>query len=178
MYQHAYLKCFSVIHRFSITYYLKYLKEYNLSGHQMGYISCICKEPGISQEQLSTFLGLNKGAVAKGVKPLAESGYINRVQSSKDKRAYELYPTDKASEVFEKAQEVALSFETILVEGMTNEEQQLFKTLLDKACHNVMEAFPKDKDGFVPPGHPPYSRHQCAHKYREHHSYIERGFTI
>lgn len=162
---HIYLKSFSIIHRFSFIYHTRMMKKAHISGHQMGYIICVCKQPGISQEGISSALGLDKGAVAKGVRPLIEAGYINRVQSEKDKRAYELYPTKKAKAIQSKAEKINVSLEQILTKGMTEKEQELFKQLLLKACNNVMAAAGEDKRKITNPasagGH--FDHNNCHH---------------
>lgn len=142
MENHLYLKSFSIIHRYSIHFHISCLKKYNISGHQIGYIAFVSQQPGISQETLAGLLRLNKASVAKGVRQLVENGYIERRPSQKDKRAYELYPTEKVQGLLEDANKVAQELETILVKGMSPDEQKLFKQLLEKASTNVAEAVP------------------------------------
>lgn len=155
MEDHSYLTSFSIIHRFSIWYHIRELKKFKISGHQMGYIMCVCKQPGISQEMLSSYLRLNKGAVAKGIRPLIEEGYIRRVQSKRDRRAYELYPTEKAKELHIEAERTMKSFDRILTQKMTDEEQKLFRDLVTVACNNVLEAAGEDRHELTQPGPPP-----------------------
>lgn len=143
---YPYLKIFSIIHRFSFLHLHQaaILKKARISGHQMGYIICICMNPGISQEGVSSFLHLDKGAVAKGIRPLVEDGYIRRAQSETDRRAYELYPTEKAEALQEAAEKVNTSLEKLLTNGMSEDEQKTFKRLLLRACDNVMAAVEKE----------------------------------
>lgn len=151
----SYLKNFSIIHRFSIMYHVRSMKEFNISGHQMGYIMHICKEPGISQEDLAFYLRLNKGSVAKGIRSLVQDGYVQRLPNEKDRRAYCLYPTEKASRIFSEAKTTLHQFNEILTQDMSPEEQELFKTLLDKACRNVLNAAGDDQHELAKPGPPP-----------------------
>ena len=58
MRHHIYMKYFSIIHRFSIIFHIRKLKAFHLSGHQMGYVSCISNHPGTSQEQMASYLSL------------------------------------------------------------------------------------------------------------------------
>lgn len=155
MENHTYLKSFSIIHRFSIMYHVRELKKFKISGHQMGYIMCVCKKPGISQEGVSAFLRLNKGAVAKGVRPLIQEGYIKRVQNQNDKRAYQLYPTDKAQVLFAEAEKTMENFDQVLTQGMKEDEKEMFKKLLSKACDNVMEAVGADQHELLEQTGPP-----------------------
>ncbi len=157
MKDHSYMKSFSIIHRFSIMYHIKALKKFKISGHQMGYIMHICKEPGVSQEDLASYLGLNKASVAKGIRPLIREGYVQRAQNPKDRRAYCLLPTDRAIELLKAAEETMDTFNKILTENMTEEEQEMFQKLVSKACDNVVEAAGDDRhklDQPVPPDEP------------------------
>ena len=151
----SYMKSFSIIHRYSIIYHIKALKKFKISGHQIGYIMNVCKAPGVSQEGLSAALGLNKGAVAKGVRPLIEEGYIQRIQNESDRRAYKLYPTDKAEELLSVAEGAMDAFSLVLTKGMTGAERKSFKMLLTKACNNVLEAAGDDCDELKKPPGPP-----------------------
>lgn len=120
----------------------------------MGYIMCICTNPGVSQEDLSSYLKLNKGSVAKGIRPLIKEGYIRRVQNQSDRRAYQLFPEEKATELFAEAEKTMREFNSIVTHGMTDEEQRLFKDLILKACDNVMEAAGDDRHHLIHPGPP------------------------
>ncbi|MEG0829890.1 MAG: MarR family winged helix-turn-helix transcriptional regulator [Anaerovoracaceae bacterium] len=166
--RHLVIRDFSIIHRFSISYQMHALKGRNIAGHQIGYIMYVCAKPGVSQEELASFLGLNKGAVAKGIRPLVDDGFINRIPNPRDKRAYELYPTNTAISLRNEADGIIQNFEAIITKGMTEEEQTSLKRLLHLACENILEAsktdggFPKDFHHF--------------HKHGEHCCPTERRF--
>lgn len=151
----SYLKNFSIIHRFSIMYHNRNMKEFNMSGHQMGYIMYICKEPGISQEDLASYLRLNKGSVAKGIRNLVQEGYIRQEPNEQDRRAYRLFPTEKADQIFTEVAQAFHQFNDILTTGMTKEERKLFIDLLNKACNNVLNAAGEDRHKLSKPGPPP-----------------------
>ncbi len=161
MEEHGYMRDFSIIHRFSIMFHVKALKEFKVAAHQMGYIVHICKEPGVSQEDLSAFFGLNKGSVAKGVRNLVDEGYVRRLRNEKDQRAYRLYPTEKAESLVATAEEIMGNFDDILTKGMTKREKELFQSLLEKACDNVMEAAGDARQELARPGPPPPGIHCC-----------------
>lgn len=144
--EYAYLKNFSIIHRMGIAYHMHQLKPYNISGHQMGYIAYISQHPGISQEQLSRFFRLNKATIAKGIRALEENGFILRQPSSADKRAYELYLTEKARGAIRDLERTTRTFVKTLLGGMSEEEQQTFKQLLLRAAENVTEDAPDAPD--------------------------------
>lgn len=74
-------------------------KEIGLEKGQFLFVVRVLENPGINQETLSEMLKVDKTTVAKALKKLSEKGYIDKVKSKSDGRAYELYPTEKAKEV-------------------------------------------------------------------------------
>lgn len=164
--QHTYMKSFSIIHRFSVMYHIKALKKYNIHGHQMGYIYHICETPGLSQEDLASCLRLNKASVAKGLRYLISEGYVRRVQNEKDKRAYQLFPTEKAKALSLECIQTINDFEEILTRGMTETEKETFQKLMTKACDNVMDAAGTDRDALRPG--PPDDPDCCRSRKRSH----------
>ena len=71
-----------------------------LSSSQVTIIIETCKNSGISQTELVKRLSHEKSVVAKAIAKLIAAGYITREQNPKDKRAFNLFPTEKAQEVY------------------------------------------------------------------------------
>lgn len=160
-------------------YHIKALKKYNIHGHQMGYIYHICQSPGLSQEALASSLGLNKASVAKGLRYLISEGYVRRVQNQRDKRAYQLFPTEKAKALSLECIQTIDGFDEVLTRGMTEEEKEMFQKLIVKACQNVMEAAGADRGELEKPGPPPpeiASRRRCYKRGPSFQSLILRTF--
>lgn len=162
MHCEKYMHTFSIIHRFSVMRHIKEMKQCDISGHQMGYIIHIHKNPGSSQEEIADFFKLNKGTVAKGLKRLMENGYIIKKQNEQDRRAYELYLTEKGKGVLAEANTSLLQFNEILTRGMSAEETETFEKLLNRACANVLEAAGEEKDELMRPGPPPGAPDCCC----------------
>ena len=156
-----YLHDFSIIHRYSVMRHIKEMKESRITGHQMGYIVHIQKNPGASQEDISAFFRLNKGTVAKGIKRLLDDGYILRKQNENDKRAYRLYLTDMGEKLFAESERSIVEFNNILTAGMTEDEVSLFRELLTKATNNVIDAAGEYKEDLMRPGPPPGAPDCC-----------------
>lgn len=95
-------------------------------------IHLIRHNKGISQERLSSLLGVDKALVTRIIRKLVDDGYVERRQSESDKRAYELYPTEKAQEL----KDEMVSFEDCYYEEalsvLTDEEREEFLSLLSK----------------------------------------------
>lgn len=157
-----YMQNFSVIHRYSIMQHLHDMKNCRVSGHQMGYIIYIKKNPGASQEDLVAFFKLNKGTVAKGIRKLLDEGFVIRKQNETDRRAYQLYLTTTGEELFAESEQTVINFNKILTNGMTDAEQATFRMLLQKAAENVIEAAGEDREALLRPGPPPGAEKCCC----------------
>lgn len=136
---------FSIIYRHGRVLHDKAMKQFHLTGQQMGYLRYIHEHPGIAQEELVKLLRIDKGAVAKSIKDMVEKGYIERRQNPQDKRAYCLFPTAKADCVAKNGQKHAQDFEQKLTEGMTPQEIEAFKLLLGKITDNMAKLLEEGK---------------------------------
>jgi len=115
------------------------LKEHDITGSQYTHILVICENPGISQEELSDKLKIDKGSVARTIKLFEKERYITRLVSTEDKRQYQIYPTDEARAVYEKIHGIAIASENRLTKNFTDIEREILKNLLDKVIANLEE---------------------------------------
>lgn len=136
---------FSVIYRHGRILRERGLKRFGLTGWQMRYLKYIEKNPGISQEDLARNLQIDKGAVAKAIKDMSEKGYVKRVKNPDDKRAYNLFTTDRASCICARGHEYLAEFEKKMVQGMTDEEIATFEALLGKVTDNILKMLEGEK---------------------------------
>lgn len=128
---------FSVIYRHGRIMHDRAVKQFNLTGQQMGYLKYITRHPGIPQEELAKYLKIDKGSVAKAIRDMVDKGYISRQQNPNDRRAYCLFPTEKAIDIARCGEVHAAEFEQQLTKGMTEEEIKTFKILLAKISENM-----------------------------------------
>ncbi len=137
---------FSIIHRYSIVFMSKMLMDYNIPGRVVPYFMEICASPGISQEQIAKNLRIDKGAVARTVKTMMDTGLVERKPNPEDKRGYQLYPTEKMKKINEKNEEAREKLDKVLMEGMSAEEIQMCRTLLQKMAQNLVNAVSGDTE--------------------------------
>ena len=57
------------------------------------------RNDGITQEQLSNNIEIDKATTARAVAKLIEAGYFTKVNNAEDRRAYNIYATDKARDM-------------------------------------------------------------------------------
>ena len=114
-----------------------------LSGIEQNYLFHICRKPGISQEQLSEHIMVNKSNVASKLSGLENNGWITRATSKTDKRIYQIYPTEKALEVFPEIKQLMENWNELILEELSEEEKEtLFQILpkISKKAKQLMES--------------------------------------
>ncbi|HEY8888983.1 MAG TPA: MarR family transcriptional regulator [Clostridium sp.] len=127
----------SLLHRHSHVYVGRQLKQYNISKGQYTYLNALYKKDGISQEQLSDYLKIDKGTTAKALKKLEDDNYIIRKIDVKDKRAYNVYLTEKALEIKPMVRKALMDWADILFSGFSEEEKKTSLALLERMGDNA-----------------------------------------
>ena len=121
------------IHRISrcaILYRNGKLEQDGINGYQHSYIMKICKNPGISQEQLAKTIYINKSNVTRQLALLEQGGFITRISSEKDKRVMQVYPTERAYDIYPKVKKLAMEWNASLTADFTEEELGLLFSML------------------------------------------------
>lgn len=126
------LKQINIISRCANLYRANSLKNSELGSCHHSYVIAVCRHPGITGEELSKLLCVNKSSVARNLSYLEEHGYIRREQSLSDKRAALCYPTEKLGAELPKVREILDSWNSLITEDLTAKESAEFLRLLDK----------------------------------------------
>lgn len=98
-------------------------------------IHLVRHHPGISQQELSGQLGIDKSAVARQVKNLEKKGYIRCEKSDQDSRSKALYATALAASLKGDKNDIEERFYTWLFEDLSEEEKAAFFATLTKLYH-------------------------------------------
>lgn len=125
-------KIFAIANRRMQMHYTRELAALNIKSGLMGYLMCIRNNPGLSQEQISSLMVVEKSSVAKAVKQLEAEGYITRTTNPNSRREYVLVPTRKTEEMHDRLRAVKEKVHAMMTRNMTDIEQDLFLRLLDK----------------------------------------------
>lgn len=131
------IKKFASIHRQSCLYLDRRLKQLGIRSGQFVYIMLACERDGLSQENISSELKIDKSAVARTIKQLEDEGYVLRVVSNEDKRQYCIYATEKAKNIYKSMADIVGVGEDYLMEGLTDIEEELLNSLLDKIIKKI-----------------------------------------
>lgn len=112
-------------------------KTYRLQKGQFIYLTRICENPGINHIQLSKLLKVDKTTTTKAVQKLITSEYLNKEKDQFDSRAYRLYPTSKALEVYDLVIDEENKNIEICFNGLTASEIKQACQLIKKMSENM-----------------------------------------
>ena len=94
---------------------------------------------GISQEELSRFLCVNKSNVARTLAQMEERGFVERRSSPQDKRILQAFPTEKLLQQLPLVRQLSRDWNHYLTEGISDEEMAVFQQVLDRIVVRATE---------------------------------------
>ncbi len=131
------LKWLSVADRFYKIYLDKQLAPFGINSSQYMFLIKICDFPGISQDLLMDMFYVHPSNIVRTIAALEKQGMITRSPNDQDKRTWKLYPTDCALAIFEEIRTVCQNTETLLLQGLSEEEKSHFIEMLMQAGKNI-----------------------------------------
>ena len=126
----------SQIYRKGNSFITKETSKFGIGSGQIMFLMQLYKKDGISQEELSDILNIDKGATCRSIKKLEEEGFLIRVKDENDKRAYKLYLTEKSKNLEEKIKSVIYKWEDNISKELSKEEVDFLLSVLKKICIN------------------------------------------
>lgn len=117
----------------------KAFEQFGIAHGQYLFMFFIYFNEGVSQKIVSRELGVDKTTAAKALKFLEKLGYIKRIQSESDKRFYELYITDKGTEIFPLMWKEVRKITEIASKGLSEEEYNKTLECMRMIYSNIRE---------------------------------------
>lgn len=131
-------KSISILYRKSHIWLNNGCAQYSLTAAQAVVILIICDFEVLTQDEITKRLALDKSVIAKTVTKLEELGFLIRTTNPKDKRTYDIRPTEKSWNVYPYVKDqIDLSFQR-MTRDMTDAERAEFKRLLLLAAESTL----------------------------------------
>ncbi len=128
----SFMRCVSRTARCAGLYRGEKLEKLGLNGCQHTYILTICRNPGVSQEQLSRMILINKSNVTRQLNSLEQNGFVTRTPDESDRRILRVYPTQKALDAFPVVRQVLRDWQEYVMDGFTPEEREELTRLMER----------------------------------------------
>jgi DNA-binding MarR family transcriptional regulator len=121
----------SVLHRQSQIYINNALKDLNISSAEYSFLFCLDRMDGITQEEMSAYLYIDKSATARAIKSLEQKGYVIRKKDMKDKRINRVFLTDKAKENMTEIRNRVFRWSEFLTEDLDTKTADIIYSTLE-----------------------------------------------
>ena len=133
------LRSLSILYRKSHIWLSEGCAPCGLTAAQAVVILVVCDHGALTQDEITKRLSLDKSVVAKTVAKLEETGFLSRRTNPKDKRTYDIHPTEKAVAVYPALQSQIEAGFGRMTARMTKEERRQFQRLLALAADACLE---------------------------------------
>ncbi|MHB1376733.1 MAG: MarR family winged helix-turn-helix transcriptional regulator [Candidatus Humimicrobiaceae bacterium] len=136
----------SILYRYGQSHIGKQVEQFNIGSGQYVFLLALYKKDGISQEEISGHLKIDKATTAKAIKKLEKEGYVKRDINSEDRRAFKVFLTQKAFDIKPEIHKILRNWADVLSEGFSEDEKKSVSELLGRMAKNAFVYFEK-KDG-------------------------------
>ena len=120
------------IARCAALYRQEELAALELKSCHASYLAAICDCPGITQDQLARRIFINKSNVARQLVILEEDGFVERRPSPGDKRAIQVFPTQKAKDALPQIEAMFRRWQSFVAQDLSEEERRCLTSMLAK----------------------------------------------
>jgi len=133
-------KLISVLHRHIQSHYQKEFNKIGIGVNrgQFLFILYICDNEGASQYEISKEFRMNKSTVTRVISQLEKDGFVLKEINKTDKRIYNIFPTEKAKEVYPKILKVLDNWQIIISNGLSLEEKEQVINIMTKIKNNII----------------------------------------
>ncbi len=138
-------KLSSKIYRRGNIYITEKLKPYGINYIQMMCLVALYIEDGIRQEEIVEDIGIDKASVTRAIKSLEDNAYLTRTRNESDKRAFNLYLTEKAMEFKEISWKFLSEWELMISEGIDDKDKAIAFNVLKQMSINA-DKYYKDEN--------------------------------
>lgn len=125
------------------------LAELELLPAHAGTLRLVAANPGISQQTLSSTLGLAPSRLVALVDDLEERGLVERRNRAEDRRAYALHLTRKGTAAVESIAKISRAHDDATCRALDGQERRQLAAMLRRLA---------DEQGLTPGVHPGFSR--------------------
>lgn len=131
-------KAISILYRKSHIWLNNSCAQYDLTAAQAVVILIVCDFETLTQDEITKRLSLDKSVIAKTVNKLEETGFLVRATNPRDKRTYNILPTEKAWQAYPFIKEQIDDGLAQMTQRMTRREKEEFVRLLMLAAETTL----------------------------------------
>lgn len=132
-------KWISLLYRYGHIYITKELEPYEIGKGQFLFLLTLYHEDGLLQEELASYLNINKSTTARALCKLEKAGYVIRKPKEQDLRSNQIFLTQQAKDFKPTLFSILDRWNNVLCTSMTQEEIEMAFSLLTRMTHNATD---------------------------------------
>ncbi len=132
-------KSISILYRKSHIWLSNGCAGAGLTAAQAVVILILCDFRALTQDEITKRLSLDKSVIAKTVTKLEEGGFLLREPNPRDKRTYQIRPTEKGWQVYPLIKQEVEGCFARMTQRMSETERAEFRRLLALAADTTLE---------------------------------------
>lgn len=113
------------------------LKEFDITSAEYTFLLSLYRKEGITQDELSAYLYIDKSATARAISSLEKKGYVIKDKDLIDKRCNRISLTDKAKEYKDRIMQRVWSWSEFLTDELDEETKSLVMSVLESMTEKV-----------------------------------------
>ena len=130
----------AILHRQSQIFTNKALKELSLTSAEYPFLFALFQTEGQTQEELSSYLYIDKAATARVIKTLVAKGFVRKEQDEHDKRCNRIFLTEKSKHEQENIRQRVMQWNSYITETLDEETYRCafaaLQTMVDQVENN------------------------------------------
>ncbi|AFM01164.1 MULTISPECIES: MarR family winged helix-turn-helix transcriptional regulator [Desulfitobacterium] len=130
-------RCISILYRQSQAHFSKELQSYKIGSGQYAVLLALKKDDGVTQERLSTLLGIDRANITRAVTKLQNEGYILRKPDEEDKRIWRIYLTEQGRELLPILEGILGEWSSMMVKGLSPDQINILAKNLKTMTENL-----------------------------------------
>lgn len=127
----------SCISRLSYAFIKRRLGKLRIGRGQFFFLKVLSRHDGISQNELSEMLTIDKATTARAIKKLQDQGYVTRRPDPHDNRINRLSLTVEGWAICTELDRVSRELEDSLLQGFSSDEKATLQDFLQQMAKNV-----------------------------------------
>ncbi|WP_372660712.1 MarR family winged helix-turn-helix transcriptional regulator [Cohnella sp.] len=137
-------KWISTLDRYFQMFISRNLRKHAIGPGQLHFLMLLYQKDGVSQNELSQKLFVDKATAARAIQILEDVGYVKRIPCEKDRRKNLVYLTEKAIEIRNEIKNTLHKWTDLLTQNMAQEEKSILILLLKKSTANAVHYINED----------------------------------
>lgn len=120
------------------------VSDLGLNCGQVGIVMEFLQNPGSSQDEISSSLGIDKAATARSLASLEKSGFVTRSENKDNRRQKLVYPTEKSIGIEKQLRSILDGSKDKFFKNFTEEEQKEAIDILSRMVDSYTESIAQD----------------------------------